>query len=187
MPAGPALDLDQPASQPLACRDARRHHGDIAARAMPMPPRPLAFLLAVAASAPTPAAPSDHPLAWLAGDWCGRMGESRIEERWLLRGDQLLGVSATTRDGRLLDFEFLRIAPRDGGHAYLAQPRGRPPTEFALVERDGERAVFANPAHDFPRRIAYWRDDAGLHAEIAGPGEDGGERRLRFDFDQPCE
>ena len=32
------------------------------------------------------------------------------------------------------------------------------------------KAVFENPAHDFPQRILYWLDGAGaLHARIEGP------------------
>lgn len=148
---------------------------------------PLALLLALAAAPGRAAGSPPHPLAWLAGNWCGRMGEARIEERWLLRGDRLLGVSATVDGERLADFEFLRIEPHGDGLVYLAQPRGRPPTGFVLVESDGGRAVFANPAHDFPQRIAYWRDDVGLHAEITGPDGRGGERRLRLDYDRACE
>lgn len=158
-----------------------------------MPPhrRPSVRHLCLALALPLLAAGSARAsegvaLDWLAGHWCGEFGAARIEEHWIARGRHLLGLSATTAAGELREFEYLRIEPRDGGLVYLAQPQGRPPTAFALSEHDERRAVFANPAHDFPQRISYWRDAAGLHAEIAGPGKDGGERTLRFDFTATC-
>jgi hypothetical protein len=46
---------------------------------------------------------------------------------------------------------------------------GRPPTPFKLVESGERRAVFANPQHDFPKRILYWlAKDGALHARIEG-------------------
>lgn len=120
-------------------------------------------------------------VAWLAGHWCGTQGGAAIEELWLERGGQLLNLSTTTRDGALLSFEYARIEARAGGVVFVAQPGGVPPVEFALVETGARRVVFANPAHDFPQRVSYWRDDAGLHAEIVGPGEEG-EQRIGFDY-----
>ena len=40
--------------------------------------------------------------------------------------------AARVRDGRMVAFEFLRIVARHGALVYIAQPGGRPPTEFAL-------------------------------------------------------
>ena len=66
--------------------------------------------------------------------------------------------------------QVLEAEARRAGADYVAQPGGRPPTRFTLVESSARRAVFANPAHDFPQRILYWLDDAGaLHARVEGP------------------
>jgi hypothetical protein len=114
-------------------------------------------------------------LAWLEGHWVGSAGPLQMEEIWTsAAGGALVGLhkDVVTRDGtlRMASFEFLRIEATADGIAYVAQPGGRPPTRFALVESGPGRAVFANPAHDFPRRILYWLDDAGaLHARIEGP------------------
>jgi hypothetical protein len=120
-------------------------------------------------------------LSWLEGHWCGTQGEARIEELWLARGDLMLNLGTTMRGGELVGFEYTRIEARAGGVVFVAQPGGVPPVEFALVESGPRRIAFANPAHDFPTRVAYWRDEAGLHAEIAGPGEEG-EQRIAFDY-----
>ena len=136
----------------------------------------LALLLAAA-----PVAFAEPDLSWLAGHWCGTQGEARIEELWLDRGGQLLNLATTVRGDELVAFEYTRIEARAGGVVFVAQPGGVPPVEFALVESGPQRVVFANPDHDFPQRVAYWRDESGLHAEIAGPGEDG-EQRIGFDY-----
>jgi hypothetical protein len=98
-----------------------------------------------------------------------------MEEIWTsAAGCALIGLHKDVSTGRgtarMVSFEFLRIESGPEGIAYVAQPGGQPPTRFALVEQTGRRVVFANPAHDFPQRILYWRDDAGaLHARVEGP------------------
>jgi hypothetical protein len=117
-------------------------------------------------------------LAWLSGHWAGTDGPLQMEEIWTsAEGGALVGLhkDVATRGGtpRMVSFEFLRIEATADGIAYVAQPGGRPPTRFSLVETGPRRVVFANPAHDFPQRILYWIDDAGaLHARIEGPKGD---------------
>jgi hypothetical protein len=97
-----------------------------------------------------------------------------MEETWTSAdGGALIGLhkDVATRGGaaRMVSFEFLRIEVGPNGITYVAQPGGRPPTGFPLVESGPRRAVFANPAHDFPQRILYWLDEAGaLHARVEG-------------------
>jgi hypothetical protein len=56
----------------------------------------------------------------------------------------------------------------------MASPQGRAPaTPFRLVEIGPGRAVFANPEHDFPRRIEYLRDGDGMTVRVSGAGGDG--------------
>jgi hypothetical protein len=139
----------------------------------------LLCLAPVAGAEPEPDASVD--LAWLAGHWCGERDGTTIEELWLARGGYLLNLSTTTRGEALVSFEYTRIEARAGGVVFVAQPGGVPPVEFALVDSGPQRLVFENPTHDFPQRVSYWRDEDGLHAEIAGPGDEG-EQRIAFDY-----
>jgi peptidylprolyl isomerase len=135
-----------------------------------------AFLAAQVSAADLPAP------AWLAGDWCGDHGTQRLDERWTPPADDaLFAVSRTFENGKLAVFEFLRIERKDGVWEFVAQPGGSAPTRFAEVERGEQRIAFANPQHDFPQRIEYWRDAAGLHAAVEGPGKDG-TQRIAYDF-----
>ena len=135
--------------------------------------RVLAPLLFALASAPAAAAELD----WLAGHWCN----ADTEELWLPeREGLLLGVNRA-RAGKPA-FEFLRVEIVDGKARYLAQPGGRPPTVFSETERAAQRVSFANPEHDFPKRIHYWREGTSLHAAI----DDGSDaNRMAFRW-EPC-
>lgn len=96
--------------------------------------------------------PAVNDLAWMSGHWA----EGDVEELWLApKGDLMLGMSRTVRANGRTAFEFIRIAKTADGIAYIAQPGGRPPTSFNLVESKPGRVVFANPEHDFPKRIVY--------------------------------
>jgi hypothetical protein len=127
-------------------------------------------------------AESIDSLAWMAGAWTGTMGRAAIEEHWIApRGGTMLAVSRTTAGDRTVAFEFLRLEQRADGIFYLAQPGGRPPTEFRLTTRDGESATFENPQHDHPKIIRYRRQGNTLVAEIEGD-EKGRHVKQSFTF-----
>lgn len=117
-------------------------------------------------------------LAWIAGRWEGLWSGTIMEEIWTdPKGGLILGLHRDVSSSGRATFEYLRIVEDDSGIAYLASPMGRQPTRFPLVEVDavGYRAVFENPAHDFPRRITYWLGkDGKLHARVEG--DQGGEQ-----------
>ena len=141
----------------------------------------IALFLPVSQDRPAAARGTLAQLAWLAGDWAGTMGRASIEERWTpAAGGAMLAVARTVKDDRLAAFEYLRIVERDGGLVYIAQPNGRPPTEFTLTHITADSATFENPSHDFPKMIRYARrPDGSLEARVSGAG---GERPQTFVF-----
>src|SRR5262245_59224306 len=113
-----------------------------------------ACALVAAAAQPAPARGTTAQLAWPAGTWKGGSGALAFEERWTpASGGAMLAVSRTVKDDRMVAFEFLRIVERDGSLVYIAQPNGRPPTEFTLTAITADAATFENPSHDFPKMI----------------------------------
>ncbi len=99
---------------------------------------------------------AQSPLAWIAGSWTAQQGRAVFEESWLPpAGTSLIGLSRTVAGGRMVAFEYLRIIERNGETFYVAQPNGRPPTEFKLTSSTATKAVFENPANDFPKVITY--------------------------------
>jgi hypothetical protein len=123
---------------------------------------------------------------WLAGHWCMERDGTHIEEHWLpARGGMLMSVGRTVAGGEVKSFEYLRLERRDGVVTFVAQPDGAPPTPFRLTDSGDDWARFENPLHDFPKRVEYRRVGKGLHAEISGPGADGRDRVIGFDY-LPC-
>jgi hypothetical protein len=134
--------------------------------------RQLAGLVAVVVAAsivPAARGASLADLAWMSGSWSSTQEGKVSEEHWTApAGGMMLGVHRDV-DGATAAFEFLRIEQSGDAITYLASPRGKPATPFALVESSKERVVFANPEHDFPKKILYWREGASLCASIEGP------------------
>ena len=115
--------------------------------------------------------PDVEVLSWMEGRWTGTHEGVEMEETWGSgAGGAMLGVHKDVKGGRMVSFEFLRIAPDESKElTYFASPRGKEPTPFRLKETAERRVVFENKAHDFPQRILYWLDAAGaLHARIEG-------------------
>jgi len=124
----------------------------------------------LAQEAKPPARGSLTALAWLAGTWTGASGQTRFEERWTPpAGGAMLSVSRTLKGDTMAGFEFLRIVERAGTLVYIAQPGGKPPTEFTMTTLSTDSVTFENPAHDFPKMIRYARlADGRLEARVSG-------------------
>jgi len=111
-------------------------------------------------------------LSWLSGDWRRCQDGEIVEERWLgPRGGLLIGANLTSSKGKA-SYENLRIAASEDTWTYWASPMGRTAVPFRMVESGARRAVFANPEHGFPARIAYWREGDELLARIEGTIKD---------------
>ena len=130
---------------------------------------------------PSQPAPNVRALDWMIGCWTTGRGEPSSWESWTKASDDvMLGVSYTLRAGKVTEFEFLRVEMRQGRLVYLAQPNGNPATAFELVAAGNPReAIFANPSHDFPKRVAYRATPSGLLAWIDG-GDAAPARRTEY-------
>ncbi|MEY4269211.1 MAG: hypothetical protein RLZZ58_427 [Pseudomonadota bacterium] len=111
---------------------------------------------------------------WLAGAWVqaderGAAGGVWADEFWTPpRGGLMIGA-ARMGDGERIDvFEHTRIVRMpDGTLVFVAQPFGNPASYFPMVASDAQMIEFANPAHDYPQRIRYWRDGKLLKARTS--------------------
>lgn len=110
-------------------------------------------------------------LAWLAGCWASLDGEPGSGEQWMApAGGTLLGMSRTIAKGRTVAHEFMQIREISPGRlAFIANPSGQAQAIFPVLRLGQREVVFENPAHDFPQRVIYRLDDAGvLRARIEG-------------------
>lgn len=139
-------------------------------------------VLALAAGPAVADGPANGP-DWLAGHWCSEADGRRIDEIWLpAAGGMLLGMARTVRDAKVESFEFMRVVSDGGSTSFHAQPNGAPPTVFTMVASGEGWIRFANQEHDFPNQVEYRREGDRLSAWIAGPGPDGKQMRIPFEY-----
>jgi len=129
----------------------------------------------------TPAKAAD--VAWLSGCWELTRGTRHVLEQWTApEGGTLMGVSRTVANGKTTEWEFLMIREGTGGLEYVAKPSGQAEAVFRSVSITKDEAVFENPEHDFPKRVAYRRQaDGGVTATIEGP-MNGQTRSIAFPY-----
>lgn len=147
------------------------------------PMRRAGLLLTLALAAPvTVAAAGIDQLAWLAGCWSAEGAEPGSAEHWMApAGGLMLGTARTLKNGRVREFEFMRIAEAaDGRLQYTALPSGQRETTFAQRALTDAEVVFENLQHDFPQRVIYRRVGSDrLQARIEGQRQ-GVERGIDF-------
>lgn len=119
-------------------------------------------------------APEPGPLAelaFLSGAWVGQTADgATVEEHWThAAAGSLLGAGRTSKGGKTTFFEHLRIEERpDGSIVYVAQPLGKPPTEFKRAPQTSHDLVFENPKHDWPKKISYRVEAGKLRVRVEG-------------------
>lgn len=117
------------------------------------------------------AAPPAMP-AWMTGVWAQQSPDGKwVEEWWTTpRGGMMIGASKTGTGEGVRFFEHMRIEQRPDGLTFCALPKGQAGACFKATVNEGQKIVFENPAHDYPTRVAYWREGKELLAETSGPG-----------------
>lgn len=106
---------------------------------------------------------------WLAGTWQMEDGAAWADEVWSpSRGGMMIGAGRSGFGPTIESWEVMRIQRRaDGAISYFAQLKGGSPVEFPMVTVSDAAVEFANPSHDYPQRIRYWREGQLLMAEIS--------------------
>ena len=127
---------------------------------------PLALGPVLLAASEAPRAPAPD---WMAGAWIETKGQGWSDEYWtLMRGNIMIGAARSGKGETLEGWEHLRITrDSDGGMTYWGSPGGKPAVPFKMISSSANEIVFANPAHDYPQRIRYWREGKLLNAEVS--------------------
>jgi len=131
--------------------------------------RMMAGLAAVALVAVPGLAARDAMPGWLAGCWSEQKGPNWTEECWTgPRAGNMMGSGRSGRGEEVRSWETMQIeqAP-DGSLVFYGSPKGAPRVAFPAVNVGMREITFANPAHDYPQKIRYWREGMGLNAEIS--------------------
>lgn len=106
---------------------------------------------------------------WLTGCHTETKGDRWTEECWTApRAGIMLGSGRSGKGETLRSWEAMRIERgADGTLTFWGSPGGAKPVAFRMERATATEIVFANPAHDYPQRIRYWRDGKTLNAEVS--------------------
>lgn len=108
---------------------------------------------------------------WMAGAWLAEQPDGQWVEEWWspAKAGIMLGAGRSGKGGSVDWWEQTRIEQHEGKTRFCALPKGQNGACFPATKVTETEAVFENPAHDFPTRVAYRREGAELVAEISGP------------------
>lgn len=141
------------------------------------------LLLSISALAQTNPVTTIEDFDGMAGCW-ERNDKAKnllISEQWMIpAGTSILGMGRTVKNGKTVDFEFMRIEQTADGIFFIAKPKeNKEETSFKLKSSTLNEIVFENPAHDFPQRIIYKLQGIKLISRIEGNNNG---KFLRIDF-----
>jgi hypothetical protein len=145
-------------------------------------------LVASATAAEADECSSLSPIEWLLGAWLADGEKSTWRETWTATSADTWegrGVETSKANPATQSAEELRLVRMGGAVYYLAKvAHNELPVAFRLVECGHDRLVFANPAHDFPRRLEYQhRPGERLSVRVS----DGGDKGFTLDFARQAE
>ena len=115
-------------------------------------------------------------LSWLEGTWTrtnAKPGRSGAELWTRGQGNELIGRGISMRGADTTFVEKLKIVIKSGDIYYVSDvPENPRPVDFKFTFIDDRSFVCENPAHDFPKKIAYYKDGDNLKAVISGDGKE---------------
>ena len=172
-----ALSVAPGAAHAQAPSEPAAHAAPAAAKADAKAPKADAQAPKVGApKAPSPPTGPLAPLAWLQGCWQGQVNKREFREYWMpLQGDTMVGIGQSTLEGKMNDYEYLRLESRDGSTVFsqFSGKRAEVSFKLATTTTDAKDTIFtfANTAGAFPARLIYRRGglDGWLYETIEGP------------------
>ena len=120
---------------------------------------------------------------WLLGAWRAEGEQVFTDETWTQVSPSTFegrGEATTRASGEKQGLETLRLVEMSGGIYYIAKVGHNDlPVAFQATHCSDDSAVFENPQHDFPKRLAYRSKGAdGLVVEVS----DGAARGFALEF-----
>ncbi len=127
-------------------------------------------------------------IAWLAGSRSCEIWDGVFEEHWSPpTADTIQGTGRHLKTGKTVFMEFFAIEP-DGEnlilwiHTGVLSKGAKEATPFKLTKGTQTEAIFENPNHDFPTRIAYTRlNNDRIYCLLEGT-RNGQPERAEFNF-----
>ena len=92
-------------------------------------------------------------MTWLAGDWIQDGFEAHYTNP---EGGKIFSISRYFKDGKCVFFELEKFEVQGGIVVVVPYPKGTESVPFKLQNPDASvnKAIFANPDHDWPTQIS---------------------------------
>ena len=132
----------------------------------------LIFLSLIVAGC-TNSGPQFDKMEWLSGRWENENNGMRMIETWKRENGKGFLVNGYTMEGADTVFsEIINVTSKQGSIIYtvtISEQNNGEPVTFKLTENTGNKVVFENPEHDFPRKIIYQKHKAdSIQVQIEG-------------------
>ena len=115
-------------------------------------------------------------LSWLEGTWVRtntKPGRSGSEQWTKGKGNEWIGLGVAMKGADTTFVERVKLVVKGDEIYYVADvPENTKPVDFRITSIDEKSFVCENPAHDFPKKIAYYKDGNKLRAVISGDGKE---------------
>jgi len=126
----------------------------------------------------------DNPnFDWLVGNWKRLSEDAQKEtfENWVKKTDsQFLGHGFVMAGSDTVWQERMELSKSDSIWVLKVETPGNDDlVSFTLTEHNSHSFIVENPAHDFPKKIKYWKDNEALKALVSG-----GENEISFEFEK---
>lgn len=143
-------------------------------------------------NAPQAMASAMADVSFLSGCWSVQDGLSTQSESWTKPTEKLmLGIAQRKNSANQTEeYEFLRIELKANGEiTYTPYINGVQASDFKFNStlshnsQTSQKAVFANEANDFPKRISYEKNSSSpemINIRLEGEGQDGKELVIEF-------
>lgn len=133
------------------------------------------IVFSVSCTAQTSVRDNFKKIQWLVGEWNRtnqKPGRSGME-KWVKNSEtELQGWGFIMKGADTAFVEKLKMIVKDNNIYYVADvPENKGVVLFKLTKITDDEFVCENPEHDFPKVIAYKKEDGKLKATISGNGK----------------
>ena len=120
---------------------------------------------------------------WLLGEWKRHDGETGKEtfESWKkLSSSEYSGIGFTLQNGDTIEQERLKLIKFNGNWDLIVKVSEESESViFKMTELKSDGFTCENDAHDFPKRIKYWKNGEKINALVSGD-----DLEIPFEFEK---
>lgn len=119
---------------------------------------------------------------WLKGEWKTTLNGITIKEKWVQKGDSLVGLMSWTNDqNKRVDHSVILL--QHDTLVFKLKPDKKDPICFYCTDLTKDTLAFVNKRNDFPKRIVYVRPKGKTMRTWVDNGA-GDPNRINYPFEK---